>query len=423
MPDLKKQLSKLPDLPGVYWFKDKSGNVLYIGKAISLRKRVRSYFKKSFSEDAVKTQKLVQNIYDIGYKTAATELEALLLEGRLIKLYQPHYNIFWKDDKNFPYIKITVNEPWPKVIIARKILSDGAKYFGPFRAKTAKYLIRLVKKMFALRWCDETPLKMRKQPCLHYHIRRCSGPCLGKTNKNAYRKMVKSVFDFLQGDIAKARKQIENEMNRASDSLNFEAAADLRNRLAEIDRFADEFSMSERGDPKIRMDELAKLRQQLKLSKLPRRIEAFDISNTSGVERVGAMAVFEAGMPKKSDYRRFKIIGESAAHDDTAAIGEIVGRRYSGSLRDKLPLPDLVLVDGGKAQANAAQSALQEIGIDIFIAALAKKEERLFFPGGAQSLKLPDESPALHILQRIRDEAHRFAVSFHRQRRKKRLFA
>jgi excinuclease ABC subunit C len=420
MSSLKEKLKHLPNKPGVYLFKDQKGEIIYIGKAKRLRRRVASYFKP---HPDLKTSILLQRLHDIDYMVTLSELDALLREDELIKKYRPRYNVALRDDKAYPFIKITVNEPWPRVIIARRKERDGALYFGRYQGGMVRAVVALLKKLFPIRWCRETPLKMRQQPCLYYHLGNCSGPCIGKVSSQYYRSLVDGIILLLKGKMEKALAKLEEEMRRAAAELDFERAAYLRDRIKLLEKMrAGKTNLSLTPSDRLPA-EIYQLQKQLKLIKAPLRIEAFDISNIAGSHIVGAMVVFVGGAPLSSQYRRFKIRSLKGTPNDVQAIYEVVKRRYSGSLARSLELPDLVMVDGGAAQVNFGKKALEESSLArLPIIGLAKREEEIYFPGRTKSLKLPKRAPELALLQRIRDAAHRFALAFHRQKRSRGLF-
>ena len=409
----------IPNKPGVYLFKDKRGVVIYVGKAKSLQKRVNSYFTKS---PDIKTSVLLECLYKIDYILTDSEMNALLLERELIKQYKPRYNIALRDDKSYPLLKLTTNEKWPRLIIVREKKKDGAKYFGRLQGGMIKEVLRLAKKLFPLRWCKETPLRMREQPCLYYRIGNCAGPCIGKINRDDYLSLIFGVSLFLQGKMRQAIKKLEQEMKKASQNQDFEKAGLLRDRIKILNRMKEAKSLSRAPEQKTFRDLLG-LKAVLGLKKLPLRIECFDISNISGTNMVASMVTFYAGLPQKSDYRRFKIRSLGSRPNDVAAIYEVVKRRYTKTLAQKMPLPDLVIVDGGLGQVNAAKKALAEAGLlSLPIIGLAKKQEEVYAPGRSKTLKLAKTTKTLQLLQRIRDEAHRFAITYHRKQRQKTLY-
>jgi excinuclease ABC subunit C len=411
MPETKEQIKNLPDATGVYILKDKNGKIFYIGKSTSIKKRVQTHQNTRFSG----------KISKIEFIETGSELDALLLEAKLIKKYMPQYNVVMRDDKSFPYIKIT-KEDFPRVLLARKLESDGAEYFGPFMGGSVREILKIASRVFKVRRCRQSPLKERIQPCLDYYIKRCEGPCIKKIGKQAYSRDIKGLEDFLNNGVERTARKIKKEMEAAAKTQKFEKAAILRNRLQWLARASNPriSSMIESSENKKTLEDLQK---DIGLDKIPERIEAFDISNTGPSETVASMVVFMAGIPLKKDYRKFKIRLKDTPND-VAAIYEVVLRRYSKSLAKTLPLPDLILIDGGQGQLNSAVSALQEAKEENIPAiSLAKRLEEIFVAGKKDPVILPRSSESLRLLQKIRDEAHRFAVSFHRKRRQESIFS
>lgn len=416
MSSLKEKLKALPNKPGVYLFKDRNGTVLYVGKAKSLRKRVASYFKKPAE---LKTSILLNRLHDVDYILAASELDALLLEDELIKKYKPRYNISQRDDKAYPFLKLTIKEEWPRLFLVRRKAKDGALYFGRFQGGMVREILRLTKKLFPIRWCKESPLRSREQPCLYYRIGSCSGPCIRKISRDDYLMLVNGIISLLEGRMDEALDKLQVEMKRSAERHDFERAAFLRDRIKILQKMMEEKELARTPSPR-RLSEITELRKALRLKKDPMRLEAFDVSNISGSSIVGAMVAFYGGLPLKNDYRRFKVKSVEKKPNDVAAIYEVVKRRYSGSLSKKMPLPDLVMVDGGIAQVNAGARALAESGgREVPVIGLAKRKEQIFRPQKSRPLLLPRSSFALQLLQRVRDEAHRFAITYHRATRRK----
>ncbi|MCU0640992.1 MAG: excinuclease ABC subunit UvrC [Candidatus Margulisbacteria bacterium] len=421
MSTLREKLAALPAKPGVYLFKDRAGTVIYVGKAKSLRRRVASYFKPN---PDLKTSILVSRLYDADFITTGSELDALILEEQLVKKYRPRYNIALKDDKAYPYLKLTVNEEWPRLLLVRRREKDGALYFGRFQGGMVRAVVRLVKKLFPIRWCVESPLRSREQPCLYYHIGACAGPCIGRITKEDYRTLIEGLALLLRGKMAGAIAKLQVEMARAAARRDYERAAALRDSIKLIEKMQAGKSTLGRTPTPRGIRELAELQQALNLKKLPMRIECFDISNLQGANMVASLVTFLGGAPLKSDYRRFKIRSVEGKPNDVQAIYEVVKRRYAGSLARKMDDPDLVMVDGGAAQAAFGQKALTEAGRSkLPLIGLAKREEEIYLPGHPKPLHLDRATPGLQLLQRIRDEAHRFAITFHREKRKKSFFA
>jgi len=533
----------LPTSPGCYLHKNSAGKIIYVGKAKNLRNRVRQYFQASRGN--VKAARLVSKIADFEYIVTDTEVEALILESNLIKKHKPRYNVLLKDDKQYPHIKLTINEPYPRAMVVRHVIPDGALYFGPFLPASFAYeTVDLINRLFQLRTCDIEIDGKRERPCLEYHIKRCLGPCVrGLCTDAQYREAAHDVKAFLEGKNKHLIKSLEERMMRASDELRFELAARYRDQIRAIQRLGEQQKMMQLGqsdidifgyyrngprlalqlftmregkiigkrefyweeiedpfdpqeflgqaleqyytvgnyvpdevhvpvdfndrqlleeflsvkrgkrvrilDPqrgkkrelmdlveknaKINFDQrfrvlkpdmqkvLGELQEALELPTFPKRIESFDISNIQGSENVASMVVCENGMMNKSEYRKY-IIKSVEGANDFASMHEVVSRRYSRLLREKRALPDLVLIDGGKGQLAAAAAALSELGLETQpAAAIAKREELLFVKGRENApIALDHHSPILHLIQMIRDETHRFAVTFHRKRRQMR---
>ena len=544
---LEAKLNRIPPGPGVYLYKDKTNQAVYVGKAKSLRNRVRTYFQLSRDLDQRKDQ-MMDAIEDVEFIMTDTEGEALALENNLIKQYKPKYNILLRDDKTYPYIKLTVNEPFPRAVITRRVRKDGALYFGPFfPAGLARKSLKLIERYFLIRNCNIQIDGKRPRPCLQYYIHRCVGPCVeGNTTYEQYQEAVKDVKLFLEGRNDDLIKRLRVKMEQASTNEEFELAAHYRDAvdtmeaLAErqkmavlgyddIDIFgyhqdenmvsvsifhmrggrvvdkkelfwedqdnfdAGEFFQSvlkqyyveapfipieihvpidfedrvlleewlstrrgrrveirtpQRGAKREMMDLVNRnarlsflqrfraampspatiskeVEEVLDLEKPPRRIECFDISNLQGSDVVASMVVWEDGHMKKSDYRRFIIRSLSGLPDDFQSMREVVTRRYKRIQDEALSMPDLVLIDGGLGQLHAAQSALDSLNIvDQSLASIAKKEEIIYIAGREdEPVILERRSPVLRLIQQIRDESHRFAINFHRQRRGRRMLS
>jgi excinuclease ABC subunit C len=556
---IQTRLAGLPDKPGVYIMRDVKGGVIYVGKALSLRSRVRSYFHESATHTP-KNQRLAGEIADLEWIVTGSELEALVLESELIKRYRPRYNIRLKDDKRYPYLKVTLQEDFPRLMVVRRMQQDGARYFGPFTSAQAVYQsLELLRRLFPYRTCDREITGNDRRPCLYYHIKRCSGPCIGAISREDYRETIEHICLFLEGKHEEIIPELEEEMAQAAEALHFEEAARLRDQIEAIKRvierqrivsghlkdhdilafarengqacvqvffvrggkligreyfiltgtqdeeeqelmssfikqFYDEAAyippeilvptdlddlaviqqwlgqkrgrkavvqVPKRGekrdilamatenavetlamlraewdaDKNKQVQALQELQEALNLPTPPARIECYDISNIQGQLSTGSMVVFVHGVPSKQDYRRFRIKTVQGA-DDYAAMAEVLRRRFArasehmaqdeastpapGAENRWAIMPDLVLIDGGKGQLHAAQQAMEEKGLDhIAVAGLAKREEELFVPGRTAPILLPRDSQGLYLLQRIRDEAHRFAVSYHRKLREK----
>lgn len=557
---LRAKLDTLPGKSGCYLMKDGEGYILYVGKAVNLRARVRSYFQASATLPH-KTQRLVSKIAEVDWIITPSELEALILENNLIKQHQPHYNIRMKDDKTYPYIKIHWQNAFPKVTVTRRMEQDGARYHGPYGSAWAvQQTLDALRRVFPYLTCDREITGHDARPCLYYHIKRCAGPCVGAVNQEEYREVVAGLSRFLEGDTEEAIQALEKRMNQASENLLFELAARYRDQiraarglveqqtaiaspLADQDviafaggngdtcvqvffvrrgklmgreffvlegtedetytdvmesflkqfynhathvpseillpqdldeaRIIQSWLGSKRGadvvlrvpqeaadrallematdnatetlnalkaqweaDTNRQLQALNDLQETLGLERPLGRIECFDISTLQGAHPVGSMVVFAQGVPRKSDYRRFKIQSKGIP-DDYAGMRNVLRRRFRRAVEEDPEagkpggrkasgerwkvLPDLLLVDGGKGQLGVAVEVLKEF--DLFdavpVAALAKQREEIFLPGRARSILLPRTSQALYLIQRIRDEAHRFAVTYHRNLRRK----
>jgi excinuclease ABC subunit C len=550
---IEQKLADLPSTPGVYLMKDAAGQILYVGKAASLRSRVRSYFQ---SPDglAPRTQALVAEIADLEVIRTATEPEAFLLEDALIKRHQPRFNVRLRDDKRYPYLRIT-SEPFPRVLLVRRRQADGGRYFGPFtNVKAMRATLKLAQKLFPIRTCTlDLPLKTPRRPCLNFDIGRCLGPCAGTVSETEYATAVDGAARFLEGRVAGLARELRAAMEDAAARQEYERAAGLRDRLSALlrtlerqsvvssdlaDRDAIGLALGEgracaqvflvregrlsaretfhlrtpegaqvsdvlepfltqyyaqattiprevllpeaieetdamhawlasergsvvrlivpqRGDKRklvllasenalfaLKASEkedvvreaatvaLVELAESLSLATYPERIEAFDISNTQGQEATGSMVVFEGGRPRRDAYRRFKV-HISGKSDDVAMMSEVLRRRFRRGLAEMADptiargkfseLPDLLLVDGGRGQLNAALAVLKELNIEgLDVLGLAKRQEEIYAPDRGTPLSLPADSRALLLLRHVRDEAHRFAVSYHRRLRTRR---
>ena len=545
---LNNKITTIPQKPGVYQFINDKGEIIYIGKAKNLRTRVRSYFQKN-KYQTPKNQSMIKRILDLEWIVVSSEVEALLTEANLIKENKPHYNINLKDDKSFPYIRIT-KEAYPRIFITREIVKDGSRYFGPY---TDVYVLRrslkAVHKIFPIRSCDflldkKTIQSLKVDLCLDYHIKKCDGPCQNLISEDEYNKMIKRVISFLQGRTTETEVYINDQMLKAANDTRYEDAGMYRDQLNAIKNFKDrqrkvaadfddrdvialsrkdnmcisvivrirngrihsrekismnisdetdsdiielvitqfylnsdfipkvlnvsdiptnktqlihwlkekrngniEIKLPIKGDKarEIRLAELnaklllgewiinrtkrrelipkmiQQLQEDLQLNIPPRRIEAFDISHLGGEDTVASMVSFIDGKAKKSEYRKYKIKGVNGI-DDFAAIREVVVRRYRKLKDEKSSYPDLILIDGGKGQLNMAISALRDLGLDyLLVIGLAKRLEEVFVPGNSDPQSIPKNSPGLILLRKIRDEAHRFALTYQKQKRNKKV--
>jgi excinuclease ABC subunit C len=531
------KLPHLPEGPGVYLWKSADGTTLYVGKAKRLRSRVRSYFAND-QLDNVKTRHLVGLIADLDTIVVPSEAHALILEANLIKEYRPRFNIALRDDKSYPYIKVTVQEPFPRVYVTRRLEDDGASYFGPYTDVGAmRRALNVVKRIFTVRSCNyDMPAQMPERPCLDYYIKRCKAPCILAQSQHDYRAMIDEVVLFLSGRPDEVIRRVTERMDLAAEQLDFERAAELRDVLHHLEqmeeptvvleveggdrdvvgyardgddacvtvlrirsgkllsreqRFLENIdgeedaevmsvflagsyvSMQERARqlllpfdfpdrelieqalPESRIlipqrgprrdlialaeqnarhlleelklasmeseeragDPVYELGRELGLQRLPRSLVCFDISTTQGTDTVGSCVWFENGRPKRGEYRKFKVKTVEGT-DDFASINEVVRRYFERRTRDEKPLPDLIVIDGGKGQLSAAQTALAAIGIaDRPLISLAKRDEEIYVWGRVEPIRLSRRSPALRLLQQARDEAHRFAVTYNRKRR------
>ena len=537
---IARKLAALPDRPGVYLWKSAAGDVLYVGKAKNLRSRVPAYFAPDH-QDTPERAALAAQIADLETILVPDEAQALLLENNLIKEHQPRFNIRLRDDKSYPRIAVTIGEPFPRVLVVRRIQLEGARYFGPYTdVGTLRQTLGIIRRLFTVRSCHyDLPGDAPARPCLDYHIERCRAPCVGYQSQADYRLMIDDVLLFLEGKTLDVRGRLRERMQTASAQLDFERAAQLRDALQWLEQVerpptvervgggdADVIGLARDGDdacgvilrirdgrliarehrfleraggepeatvlaaflvrfylplearaarvllpfvpedveglralspavdwhtpqrgPNAKLVELAEqnarhlleslllesfdveeraadpvyaLGRDLGLASVPRAFVCIDISTNQGRDTVGSLVWFEAGRPKKAEYRRFRIKGPQ--QDDFAAVHEVVSRFVRRRLEEQKPLPDLIVVDGGRGQLSAAQAAAAEAGASALpLASLAKREEEVYLPGRADPLRLSRRSPSLKLLQRARDEAHRFAVSYSRNRRAKRI--
>jgi excinuclease ABC subunit C len=406
---LRQRVAALPDQPGVYLFRDARGLLLYVGKALSLRKRVASYFRLATTHESPLSPRiatLMTKVADLEIRPTTSEAEALLLEAQLIKEHHPSYNVAFRDDKTYPMLKVT-HEPFPRLLVTRRKLNDGAIYFGPYTdAGLMRQAVRFMRRVFPLRTCKRFP----PTPCLEYHLGQCLAPCAAYLTARSYQRIVDDLVAFLQGRRDQLLRDLSRRMATAARDRRYEEAARLRNQLQALT------SVIVAKEQSLAAGPLEQLQAALKLPQTPQRIEAFDISNIFGEWAVGSMVVFVGGKPHKAHYRRFKIQTVQGS-DDYAMMREVVRRRYSGTLARELPLPDLILVDGGKGQLSAACEELTTLALRLPTIGLAKRFEHLFVPQSSDPIVLLPTSPVLHLVQHIRDEAHRFAIAYHRQLR------
>ncbi len=505
---IEKALAVLPHKPGVYLMHDSTGRVIYVGKAKNLNNRVHSYFRAS-GRHSVKVEALVSHVEDLETIMTDSEIEALILECNLIKKYRPRYNIMLRDDKTYPYLKITLQEEFPRMYITRRVVKDGGKYYGPYPDVGAlRSTMKLLRSLFPVRNCRNMN---QERPCLQYHIKRCLAPCAGKISRDAYGELIKAICLVLDGKTQELRRNLKQSMQEAveggdmdvvgyaEDDFNVclqvffvrggkligrkdfmlpaekEEEADIiaaflkqyynaediflpkeilvsclpgEEDLALLQQWLSEkaerkvtVSTPRRGDKaklmqlacdnarkliqeKERKGKMQQLTDEEAAEELQRivgcdrplaRMDCFDISHNQGSETVSSMVVFRYGAPSKKDYRRFKLQSTEGKPDDFKSMQETVYRRY----KDYEDLPDLIIVDGGKGQLNAALHVIRGLGLDIQVISLAEKNEEIFLEGQSESIYLERESPALHVIQHIRDEAHRFAITYHRKRLQK----
>ncbi|UCH12603.1 MAG: excinuclease ABC subunit UvrC [Candidatus Omnitrophota bacterium] len=421
--DIKEKIKKAPDSCGVYLIKNADGDIIYVGKAVSVKKRLRSHFRRPVS---AKQQAMVESAHDIDYIPASSAETALLLEAALVKRYSPKYNAALKDDKAYPVLKLTIHEDFPRLFITRRKIADGSLYFGPYtNAKLLRKALKLMGRLFPLRSCRIIPGK----PCLDFYIGGCLAPCIGKITRQDYKRIVENVILFLEGESEQLKKSLVEDMNKASSEGNFELAAYIRDQIKAISSVtgaeAEMPAQKTTGYAGRRLfrisTQLEDLRRRLNLSKPPFVIEAFDVSNIAGKEAVGSMVVFKNGRPFKDDYRKFKIKTVRGIND-YSMIREIVNRRYSRLLKERATLPDLILIDGGKGHLLSAKKQLRKLGIwQVPVIGIAKSFELIYTHEEDEPLGLDPSSPASLLIQRIRDEAHRFAISYHRLLRRKKV--
>lgn len=409
--DQKEKIRLLPTAPGVYIMKDGAGRVLYVGKAANVRKRVSSYFRAG-SKLYGRLASMVSQVEKIECVPTSTEAEALVYENSLIKQLAPKYNVMLRDDKSYPRLKLTVNEKYPRLSMTRRKAADGAIYYGPYtNARLLREALIALAQIFPLRRC----VKMGKKACLNYHLRQCLAPCEGKVDASTYGDIVSELKIFLDRGRPALLKALADKMLEASKREDFEMAAKIKARIAALS------SMKEDSVRYLPVDEADELKRMLGLSGPLEVIEAFDVSNIMGQESVGSLVYFYRGMPRKGEYRKFRIRSVTGV-DDYSMIREIVRRRYARSIEEKRRMPDLIVIDGGKAHALAAIEVLESLGISgIPVIGIAKEFEHIYTKDRKDPLILPRDSKALHLLERIRDEAHRFAIRYHKALRSKRV--
>lgn len=411
MLKIQRKLKNLPNQPGVYLFKNKQKNVLYVGKATNLKSRVRSYFQKN-SDLSPWKKIMLQQIADIEVVPVKSAADALVLENEFIKKFNPRFNILLKDDKGYLYIEIT-NEDYPRVLAVRRLnFYHNSKLFGPYpSAKSIKIILRFLHRIFPYRTCKKLP----KKPCLEHFMGRCSSPCLNKISVKQYQRIINSIIDFFEGDRDKIYAKFEKKMKTAAKHLQFEQAANYRNQMQAISslnqiikspaEYLNNYYQTKAISPSLGLAEIA---EKLNIKKLE-RIEIFDISNIQGKYAVGSLVVFTDALPDKKEYRKFKIKTVFQSND-VAMMKEIITRRLK---HDDWPKPDLIILDGGLGQLNAVSSMINNRKIKV--CAIAKREEDIYLANKKTPLKLKPDSQGYFLMQRMRDEAHRFAISYYRK--------
>ena len=425
MTDLiRERLKSVPNRPGCYLMRDRRGVIIYVGKAKNLRRRVLSYFRPG-AKHAPKVRSMVETVYDFEFMTVKNEAEALLTEASLIKRHKPHFNILMRDDKRYLALRANPSDMWPRFSCVRIVRDDGARYFGPFpSAPVVRAAKDFVEKRYGIRECDALmPDEECHRHCLADVIRTCSAPCLGRISEAEYRKRFDEACEFLEGRRPEVFAEIEERMTIASNAQDFEAAARWRDTLFALkERTKAHFV---RKTPQMRRDDaaqgLADLAKAIGLAKPPRIIECVDISNLFGTHSVASLVVARDGLPDRRYYRHFKIRTVVGA-DDPRSMAEVVRRRYgpSSTLLETSPRADLFICDGGITQLRAARAAFAEIGVtDIPTVGLAERQEEIVLDDGRENLLLPRDSQALFVCTRLRDEAHRFAITYHRNLREK----
>ncbi len=411
-PYLAARLRELPERPGVYFFKSRSGESIYIGKAVSLKKRVAGHFR-FFGTAHSKESVMLSQVHTVDVIETPTEADALLMECSLIKENKPKYNQLLRDDKSYPYLKIT-GEKYPRLLIVHGRKSDGSRYYGPFtQIRLLKQAVKMLRHQFPLRTCTTLPKKV----CLMYHIGQCGGPCEGIQSLESYQKTVKEIADFLEGKRDALVRHLSRRMREHAAAHEYEKAQALLLTIQALSSVP--LTLRAHAEPSQHLKEF---QDALSLTRYPKRMECFDISNIQGKEPVASMVVFEDGRPKRSDYRRFKIKTVKGI-DDYRMMQEVVRRRYTRLLNENSSLPDLIVIDGGKGHLSAAKEVLDELGLaDQPVVSLAKQHEIIFLPQRSTPHVFPPTSGALLIVRHLRDEAHRFAIQFHRKLHRKAAF-
>jgi excinuclease ABC subunit C len=424
----EKVKAKFPDVPGVYLFQDQAARVLYVGKAKSLRARVSSYFLKAAAEDQ-RTTRLVREAYDVDFIEAESEVDALLMEARLIKDIQPKYNRDLRDDKSFPYLQITTHEDFPRVEVTREPRSSGVKLYGPFAsAGSLRGAMQVLQRVFQFRTCsldieaDDQRWRWFR-PCLLASIKQCTAPCNLRISKEDYRRDIARLKKFLEGNRKSLLKEMRAEMQEASEAFRYEQAARLRDEIDMLESLRERGELDKHEQPEVfYMDPkkgLTGLQRVLKLAEKPRTIEGMDIAHLGGEETVASLVQFIDGLPFKPGYRRYRI-REVEGIDDYASMQEVVSRRFTMIRFNDDVFPDILLIDGGKGQLSCAVKAFEALEITPpLVLSLAKKEELIYVNGRSEPLRLSRHAYALRLLQYVRDESHRFAQHYHHLLRRK----
>lgn len=430
-PSPREKVKRFPTTPGVYLMKDTRGRVIYVGKAVNLRNRAGSYFTKQALLDR-RTCDLIPEIHDIDFLATDSEVDALLLEARLIKDIQPRFNSELKDDKTFPYLEIFIREPFPRVEFTRKPRPRGTRLYGPFtNARKLRGAIAVLQKIFRFRNCslDIRPDDERWRwfrPCLLASIQQCTAPCNLRVSKEDYRRDIRRLIMFLEGKKSRLFHELKVEMQTAAAELKFEKAARLRDQISALENLNLRGNLDEHAQPEVFQIDPKKgvrgLQKIFDLPEPPRRIEGMDIAHLQGGETVASLVQFIDGLPFKHGYKRFKIRTVDGV-DDFASMREVVSRRFRRLQQEGEPFPDVLLIDGGKGQLSSAMEAFKDLGITPpFVISLAKREEEIFLPGETEPKVLSKHSYALRLLQYVRDESHRFAQQYHHLLRKRSTF-
>jgi len=427
MPLTREMISALPHETGVYIYLDAEGRELYVGKAVDLRKRVASYL--SAARRDLRMRRLVSQVEEVRWIGASDEVEALIMEARLIRELKPPFNLALKNTDFYPYLEITLGEDFPRVRITRTPSDRKSRYIGPFTDVGALRLaLRAAQPVFRFRTCNRSieagARRRRVRPCFNYHLRLCDAPCAGFVGREEYRRKVKAFILFFSGKKDNLIRELERQMERAAAELRFEEAAELRDRIRALRKLSSPGPYQRKAVTFVDMEPekaLAELKEALGLDEAPEWIEGYDISNLGGESAVGSRVVFAGGLPFKGGYRRYRIKTVEGSND-YAMLAEVLRRRLARIESGEEAPPSLVLVDGGKGQVSAVRAVMEEVGRALPLVGLAKKEEVVHFPDGRPPLKLPRNSAALRLLQQVRDEAHRFAQDYHHLLRAKRIF-